>query len=370
MTGPTTVEWPSFCDLCEQYTATPERCSHCGHHLRPIERPELSPPPGSGLEPAPLAQAATELRRSHRATLAELAGWALAQGRPVDLDVAAVCLEVLERDRVDDGLRLDRASVNGIMWGAIRNAVTIMGTALPDQWMEDLWSVLQFCVSTGRLTPDSDPEPALLEPLQCYGGLGMNGRPRPDGADVDFFCQCYLPHDPACPPDMVQISVGRNWGDRDDLFEYVALGHGVPRSTDVRMSAFEPLAKLARRARAQPSMFPFFLDLFDHIGSLPAERKVPELWVYRFTGSDRKGWPPLALDVHGGAWRPVRHRGRRRGFHWKPMDDRSAAHHCGVASWDFDRAHRELERRAGGQGWDDEVGRQTRSVIGTDQRGI
>ena len=30
MTGPTTVEWPSHCDLCEEYTSTPERCSNCG----------------------------------------------------------------------------------------------------------------------------------------------------------------------------------------------------------------------------------------------------------------------------------------------------------------------------------------------------
>lgn len=351
MSATTDVEWPSFCDLCKEYTTTSERCSHCGHHLRPVEGPEAPSGSGPALERTPLPQAATELRRSHRTTLAELAGWALAGGRTVDLDVAALCLEALERERVDDRLRLDRSSVNGIMWGAVRNEATFLHTSLPDRWMEDLWSVLRFFGSTGRLTADSDPEPALLEPLQCYGGLGADGHPRPDGVDVDFTCQCYLPHDPACPPDMVQMSVGRNRSDRDDLFEFVALGHGVPRSTDVPMSAFEPLAKLARRARAQRSMFPFFLDLFDHIGTLPADRKQPKLWVYRFTGSHRKGWPPLALDEHGGAWRPVRHRGRRRGFHWKPMDDRSAAHHCGVASWDFDRAHRELERQ---DRWDDE----------------
>jgi len=218
---------------------------------------------------------------------------------------------------------------------------------------------VRFLVATRRLSEDSDPEPALLEPLQCYGGLGADGRPRPEGVDVDFFCQCYLPHDPTCPPGLVQISVGTDWRDREDLFEYVALGRGVPRSVDVPMSAFEPLAKLARRARAQMSMFPFPLDLFDHIGVVPADRRVPELFLYRFTGSSRKGWSPLALDEHGGAWRPVRHRGRRRGFHWKPMDDRSAAHHCGVASWDFDRAHRERERREawerdGWPDWDDE----------------
>ena len=43
----------------------------------------------------------------------------------------------------------------------------------------------------------------------------------------------------------------------------------------------------------------------------------------------------------------------RCGRHWKPMDDRAAAHHCGVASWDFDGEHRELERRDGWQDWDD-----------------
>ncbi len=355
MSGATSVESPSYCDLCEEYTTTPERCSHCGHRLRPIERPEVPLAPGP-LERTPLEQAATELRRSHRATLAELAGWALAHGRMVDLDVAALCLEALERERTDDGLRLDRAAVNRTTWGAIRNQATFLHTTLPERWMEDLWNVLRFCVATGRLTTDSDPEPALLEPLQCYGGLGADGRPRPDGVDVDFFCQCYLPHDPACPPGMVQISVGRNWSDPDDLFEYIAIGHGVPRSVDVPMSAFEPLAKLARRARAQPSMFPFFLDLFHHMGTLPADRNVPKLWVYPFTGSTRKGWPPLALDEHGGAWRPMRHRGRRRGFRWKSMDDRSAAHHCGVASWDFDRAHRQLEVRDRWEDLDDDLG--------------
>lgn len=220
----------------------------------------------------PLDDAAAELRTTYRAGLAELAAWSLARGRAVDLDVAALCLDVFERKRTEEGIRLDRRSVNGIMWASIRNSAVALMTSLPETWMEDLWAVLRFHVATGRLTADSDPEPALLEPLQCYGGLGTDGRPRPEGVDVDVFCQCYLPHDPTCPPGMVQISVGNDWSDRRDLFEYVAVGHGVPRSMDVPLSAFEPLAKLARRTRAQPSMFPFFLDLFVHIGTLPAER--------------------------------------------------------------------------------------------------
>lgn len=355
MSDVSAVSWPSHCDLCEQYTTTPERCSHCGHRLRPAEPTTPEVLRARALTLVPLGEAALEHRAAHRSVLAELASWALAQGRAVDLDVAALCLGVLDRERTEDCIRLDRRAVNGIMWGTIRNEATVLRTSLPETWMEDLWAVLRFFVATGRLSPDSDPEPALLEPLQCYGGLGADGRPRPDGVDVDFFCQCYLPHDPTCPPGMVQISVGHDWSDRDDPFEYVAVGHGVPRSVDVPVSAFEPLAKLARRSRAQPSMFPFFLDLFDHVGTLPADRSAPELWLYRFTGSTRKGWPPLALDEHGGAWRAARHRSRRRGFCWKAAGDRSAAHLCGVASWDFDRAHRDLERRDRYDDWDDDV---------------
>lgn len=357
MTDVDAIQWPSHCNLCEEYTTTPERCSHCGNRLRPVEPITQDVPRGRALTLVSIGEAAMEHRAAHRSVLVEMASWALAHGRALDLDVAAICLDVLEQQRTEHGLRLDRCEVNGIMWGAIRNEAVTLMTSLPEAWMEDLWTVLRFCIATGRLTADSDPEPALLEPLQCYGGLGADGRPRPGGVDVDFFCQCYLPHDPACPPGMVQFSVGRDWGNREDLFEYVALGHGIPRSVDVPRSAFEPLAKLARRSRARPSMFPFFLDLFDHLGILPAERSVPELSLYRFTGSHRKGWPPLALDEHGGAWQATRHRGRRRGFCWKAVSDRSAAHLCGVASWDFDRAHRELERgdRYDDDDWDDAV---------------
>jgi len=341
--------WPSTCDLCEEDSTTPERCSRCGHRLRPIE-PPVEPVRGA-YRPAPFGDAVTVHRVAHRATLAELAAWALAQGRAVDLDVAALCLSVLDRERADEGIHLDRPTVNRLMWGSIRNEASLLGTWLPRTYVEDLWTVLRFCVATGRLTPGSDAEPLLLEPLQCYGGLDADGLPRPDGVDVDFPCQCYLPHDPTCPPGMVQISVGTDWDDEDGPFEYVVHAYGVPRSADVPMSAFEPLAKLARRSRAQPSMFPFPLDLFVHAGTVPAERSTPKLWLYRFTEGRRRGWPPLALDEHGTAWRAKRHRGRRRGFRWEEVSDRTAAHLCGVAAWDFEQARRERERR---ERWADE----------------
>ena len=91
-----------------------------------------------------------------------------------------------------------------MMQASMPNRASIVRALMPETWIEDLWSVLRFSVDTDRLTADSDPEHALLEPLQCYGGLDADGMPRPDGIDIDFFCQCYLPHDPACPPGMVQ----------------------------------------------------------------------------------------------------------------------------------------------------------------------
>lgn len=341
MSDPAAVRWPSYCELCEEHTTTPERCSHCGHQLRPLDPvPSETEPPAPEWSPTPIADVAAEARAKHRAALAELARWALAQGRAVDLDVAALALDELEEHRTEDGIRLDRRTVNWIMYGALRNRTSIARASLPDTWMEDLWSVLRFVGDTGRLSADSDPEPALLEPLQCYGGLGVDGRERPDGVDVEFFCQCHVPHDPACPPGMVQLTVGHEW---DEPGDFIAFGHGVPRSVDVPMSAFEPLAKLARRCRAEPHSFPFFLDQFQHLGTIPSERDVPALWLYLFLPTRRKGWPPLVLDEHGGAWRAKRHRGRRRGFRWVQVDDYSAAHVCGVASWDFQRAQRERE---------------------------
>lgn len=340
------IRWPFLCDLCEESTSTPEHCSNCGHALRPVV-PQEVPPPAPPRTFTPFAAAMAVRRADHRSVLAELARLSMAEGRRVDLDVAALCIDVLERERTDVGIHLDRREVNWIMWGSIRNETSIAGTLLPERWMEDLWTVLRFFASTGRLTRDSDPEAALLEPLQCYGGLDADGRPRPDGVDVDFFCQCHRPHDPSCPPDMVQVSLGH---DRDEHFEYVVHAHGVPRSVDVPMSAYEPLAKLARRHRAQPSMFTVALDQFDHLGTVPADRRVPQLWLYLFTPARRRGWPPLALDEHGGAWRAKRHRGRRAGFRWVSVDDRGAAHLCGLASWEFDRAQRERQQL---EEWDD-----------------
>lgn len=116
------VRWPSFCDLCGEYTTTPEHCSHCGHTLHAVVAPDV-PPPVPAHPATPFAEAAALRRAERRGLLNELAQWALAEGRRVDLDVAAVCIHVLDRQRTECGVRLDRRQVNWIMRGAVRNEV-------------------------------------------------------------------------------------------------------------------------------------------------------------------------------------------------------------------------------------------------------
>ena len=325
-----------ICDLCHEDSNAAERCDHCGHRMRvrPAsprqEVPGPFPPRGRrdfGAEMAPL-------RARHRAELAALAQWTLGEGRPHDADVAALCLDVLDDQRGDGGVRLDRRDVTWMLHGRLRNRASMADTQLPDHWITEVWNVLRFLAVTGRLDPASDPEAALLEPLQCYGGLGADGSPRPEGVDVEFPCQCHLPHDPACPPGLAQHLVGR---DRDDGTEFVVHAHVRNRSEDLPMSAFLPLTKLARRLRARNSVFIVALDQFDHVGTVPPTRTTPELWIYRFHPEARRGFDPLVLDEHGNAVEATRNRSYKVGFRWMPIEDRRAIVVCGLASWTFER---------------------------------
>ena len=112
-----------------------------------------------------------------------------------------LCFPALDWLREPDGLRLDRPDVNGLVYNRVPNEASIRRTILPDDWPVHLWTLVSWLHDTGRIVAGGDcPLPVLLEPLQCYGGLGPDGRLRPPGVDVDFACQCYVPHDPSCPP--------------------------------------------------------------------------------------------------------------------------------------------------------------------------
>lgn len=326
------------CDLCHEYSTTTERCSECGHRIeaRPAPPRQVVPSPLPPRGRQPFGEQMAPRRARHRSELRALAEWALAEGRRYDVDVAALCLDVLRTERPgdDDTIRLDRPSVTRLLGGSLRNRASVADTRLPEDWVCDVWTVLRFLSDTGRLDPVSDPEHALLEPLQCYGGLGTDGWPRAEGVDVSFPCQCYVAHDPTCPPGMAQHIIGRDWGDGT---EFLVRAHVHLRSEDVPISAFAPLSKLARRLRTRNSFFIVALDQFVPVGTVPATTRAPELWIYRFQPESRRGFDPLILDEHGFAVRAKRNRSYRSGYRWEQIDDRQAVEVCGLASWTFAR---------------------------------
>jgi hypothetical protein len=266
-----------------------------------------------------------------------VAEWALAAGRSCDLDVAALCLDALERYRTPEGIRLDRPDVNGILWADIRNAASLLDTMLPSSSSVDLWTVLHWCHETGGLTADSDPLPALLEPLRCYGGLGEDGYPMPDGVDVDFPCQCYVPYDPTLPPGMGQHIVGR-----DRHREYLVRAHLRPRAEEPLLSSYRPLFALARRLHDEGRPFDLHPDDFTYLGWIDPQGDIPRLWIYALGGK----FNDLVLADDGTPWVPKTDGRRRAGFRWVIAGDRAAVIRAGVGYTrvsDADRFERDYD---------------------------
>lgn len=256
----------------------------------------------------PFGGAAAPLRARCHGDLRSLAAWALAEGRPCDLDVAAVCLVALEGRRVEHGYLLHRPTVQTVQWADMHNEVTHLGTQLPDDWRVTLWSVLVWLHTEGRLDPQGDPLAVLLEPLRCDGGLGADGLPMAAGEDIDFPCQCDLAHDPTLPPGVAQHIVGR---DRRSGRTLVVSGHVRPRSQ--RPGTVDQLPLLVLAARL-PN---FTAGDFAYVGRVDADRWAPELWLYDHATSRRRDLDVLALDGEGRPWTIWPDGRRKTGFRWQ-----------------------------------------------------
>lgn len=79
----------------------------------------------------PFGAAAAPIRARHHEALRGVAAWSLEQGRPCDLDAAALCVDVVDHYRTPDGHRLDRPTVNGVLWGGVPNLASLLRTLLP-----------------------------------------------------------------------------------------------------------------------------------------------------------------------------------------------------------------------------------------------
>ncbi len=273
--------------------------------------------------------AVAPLRAKYLAELRGLATWTLQHGRPCDLDAAALCCEVVARCDTPAGFQLDRRTVNTMLHCDVPNWATIARTDLPDDVVGHLWSVLVWLQAEGRLSPDSDPLSALLEPLGCYGGLGPDGYPLPAGADVDFPCQCFLPHDPTCPLGYAQRIVGR---DPVSGREFIVRARLRRPSEPSEPSSFDALMSLARRPAPRRVGLEVHVEDFDHLGCSDANGAVPPLWLYVHQGGCAPGRRQLVVDADGQAWWPQADRRRKAGFRWERIGELRALLLAGVES--------------------------------------
>lgn len=273
----------------------------------------------------PFAAAVAPMRARHHGAVAAVAAWCLEYGRTCHRDEVALCLDVLEEHRGDDGYALDRPTVMHLLRIDMFNTASMLRTVLPTGVVEAMWNVLSSLHESGRLT-GIVPIDVLREPLRCYGGLGADGLPMPRGDDIDFGCQCYVPYDPTLPAGIGKHHVGR---DPDTYESLYALGSLHPRREDPSAEDTAPLLLYATHL-LRHSLFDIAPDEFTFAGRVIATRSGPELWIYRTTRADRSRAHDLTLDSRGHPWRPRIDRRFRGGFRWEQTSHTVAAIWAGL----------------------------------------
>jgi hypothetical protein len=262
----------------------------------------------------PFGAAAAPYRARHHAALQRLAAWALARGRPCDLDQAALCVEAIEEIRGPEGLRLDRPDVCGVLSARVPTLASLLRTLIPLELPVHLWSVVVWLHDEGGLAPGSAPLSVLLEPLGCYAGLGADGLPMVPDDDVDFPCQCQLPHDPTCPPGLAQHVLGEDpvTGEPVVVRARLRLRKEVPS-----IASHQPLFAFARRHRQERPHAELHVDDYTFLGTVDGSGSTPQLWLYH-RDDERRG--EIAVDADGHRWAPRPDRRRKIGFRWVQDD--------------------------------------------------
>lgn len=311
------------CDGCDD-------CDDCD--------PEGPPPLGraSGAVVVPLRDtrivsldaAAAPARARHAWALLALRDTTLPSGAALDPGLACVLLDLLlsqhraARSPVDatTRVRLRRPDVDTVCNVAFRNWCAFERVLIPDRVPEHLWALLEWMRATGRLLAGSDPLHALLEPLQCTGGLDAKGIPLPPGAPRTVQCQCKVPFDPQVPAGQIArvISFGLDAGPFVEHVHPPALD-----GSDV-LEHLLPLGYLALRLRKRSPASLIDPQDWAFSGRCDARGDEPALWFYGHLPSSRRGFDALALDVNGVVYRPRPDRRRTKGFRWQRAPDAAA----------------------------------------------
>jgi len=125
------------------------------------------------------ARQAIQLSADLRMHRVEVSRWALAQGRPLNLDAITVVLAVRQFEADADGQAFTRWTTQRLiafLWGSAVEWCDVHGVALPEGLNETLWSYLSFLDKTKTLAGGSSKLGQLRSVLVEMGGLTKAGR--------------------------------------------------------------------------------------------------------------------------------------------------------------------------------------------------
>lgn len=143
-----------------------------------------------------LSEAVAGERLAQRARIVDFCEWALAAGERVEPDLIALILAARRESGTNDTDTWTRLGVYHCLWADLFNWCGARRVLVPEHIPETLWTYLHY-LHDGRLFgPGSDPLRELLRALRCYGGLGPDGRPEPEGTQRRVRCVCTIPYQP------------------------------------------------------------------------------------------------------------------------------------------------------------------------------
>ena len=127
------------------------------------------------------AREAIQLSPDLRAHRVEVSRWALAHGRPLNLDAITVVLAVRQFEADTDGRPFTWWTTQRLiafLWGSATEWCDVRGVELPDGLNETLWTYLSFLDRTKMLAGGSSRLRQLRDVLVEMGGLTKSGRAR------------------------------------------------------------------------------------------------------------------------------------------------------------------------------------------------
>jgi hypothetical protein len=127
------------------------------------------------------ARAAITLSPDLRVHRVEVSRWALAQGRPLNLDAITVVLAVRRFEADTDGQAFTRWTSQRLiafLWGSAVEWCDVHGVEMPEALNESLWTYFSYLDRTKTLAGGSSQLSQLRDVLVEMGGLTKAGRSR------------------------------------------------------------------------------------------------------------------------------------------------------------------------------------------------